>query len=96
MTPLERCDRKFRELLRPTKNEATRMAVNQWIPDEQGVRRRDRLRRRDARPESSHAASGGWASMDHLHPNDAGYEAMAKAVDLSLFSPASRRVAAVR
>src|SRR5438552_6555606 len=24
---------------------------------------------------------------DHLHPNDAGYEAMANAVDLSLFTP---------
>jgi len=26
-------------------------------------------------------------SGDHLHPNDAGYEAMANAVDLSLFTP---------
>jgi lysophospholipase L1-like esterase len=26
-------------------------------------------------------------SGDHLHPNDAGYQAMANAIDLSLFTP---------
>jgi lysophospholipase L1-like esterase len=26
---------------------------------------------------------------DHLHPNDAGYKAMAEAIDLGLFAPAA-------
>ena len=26
-----------------------------------------------------------FASKDHLHPNDAGYQAMADAIDLALF-----------
>ena len=26
---------------------------------------------------------------DHLHPNDSGYKAMADAIDLSIFAPAS-------
>jgi hypothetical protein len=37
--------------------------------------------------------------MDKLHPNDAGYEAMAKAIDLSIFRPvaaAAPRAAAAR
>ena len=28
-----------------------------------------------------------YDSGDHLHPNDAGYQAMANAIDLSLFRP---------
>jgi lysophospholipase L1-like esterase len=28
-----------------------------------------------------------YDSGDHLHPNDAGYQAMANAIDLSLFVP---------
>jgi len=27
-----------------------------------------------------------WHAGDHLHPNDAGYNAMANAIDLKLFS----------
>jgi len=32
-----------------------------------------------------------YDSGDHLHPNDAGYQAMADAVDLSLFRADPRR-----
>jgi lysophospholipase L1-like esterase len=34
-----------------------------------------------------------YDSCDHLHPNDAGYKAMAEAIDLGLFkaAPASAR-----
>jgi lysophospholipase L1-like esterase len=28
---------------------------------------------------------------DHLHPNDAGYKAMAEAVDLSIFASGARK-----
>jgi lysophospholipase L1-like esterase len=28
-----------------------------------------------------------YDSGDHLHPNDAGYEAMANTIDLALFTP---------
>ena len=33
---------------------------------------------------------------DHLHPNDSGYQAMADAVDLSLFRMAGRSVGGSR
>jgi lysophospholipase L1-like esterase len=32
-----------------------------------------------------------YDSGDHLHPNDAGYKAMAEAIDLSLFKGGKRR-----
>jgi lysophospholipase L1-like esterase len=35
-----------------------------------------------SKPETLNAA---YDSGDHLHPNDAGYKAMADAIDLSLF-----------
>jgi lysophospholipase L1-like esterase len=66
--------------------EAIREAVNNWIRTsgaydgvidfEAATRDRDNPRR--LRPE--------FDPGDHLHPNDAGYQAMADAVDLSLFS----------
>jgi lysophospholipase L1-like esterase len=67
--------------------EAVREAVNTWIRTsgaydgiidfEAATRDRDDPKRR-LRPE--------FDPGDHLHPNDAGYQAMADAVDLSLFS----------
>ena len=32
----------------------------------------------------------GYDSGDHLHPNDAGYQAMADAIDLSMLLPRPR------
>jgi len=65
--------------------EATRQAVNQWIRtsgafdaviDFDGVVRD---------PDHPSRLLPRFASKDHLHPNDAGYEAMANAIDVSLF-----------
>jgi lysophospholipase L1-like esterase len=33
------------------------------------------------------ALNPAYATGDHLHPNDAGYQAMANAIDLSLLTP---------
>lgn len=66
-------------------NEAMRQAVNDWIRTggsfdaviDFDATLRDPSRPTQLRPE--------YDSGDHLHPGDAGYEAMANAVDLSLF-----------
>jgi lysophospholipase L1-like esterase len=70
--------------------EAKRQAVNQWIRSGgafDGIVDFDRVIRDPARPTHVLAA---FDSGDHLHPNDAGYRAMAEAVDLSRFAEAAR------
>jgi lysophospholipase L1-like esterase len=65
--------------------EAKRQAVNQWIRTSgayDAVIDFDVATRDPASPARLLPA---YDSGDHLHPNDAGYEAMARAVDLSLF-----------
>jgi lysophospholipase L1-like esterase len=65
--------------------EAKRQAVNHWIRTSgayDAVIDFDRATRDPSHPSRLLPA---YDSGDHLHPNDAGYEAMAKAVDLSLF-----------
>jgi lysophospholipase L1-like esterase len=65
--------------------EAKRQAVNHWIRTSGGydaVIDFDKATRDPAHPARLLPA---YDSGDHLHPNDMGYEAMAKAVDLSLF-----------
>jgi lysophospholipase L1-like esterase len=65
--------------------EAKRVAVNEWIRTSRafdGVIDFERAVRDPARPTRLLPA---FDSGDHVHPNDAGYEAMAKAIDLSLF-----------
>ena len=65
--------------------EATRQALNQWIRTGgafDGVVDFDRAVADPIHP--SHLAPS-FDSGDHLHPNDAGYRAMAAAVDLSMF-----------
>jgi lysophospholipase L1-like esterase len=65
--------------------EAKRQAVNHWIRTSgayDAVIDFDRATRDPAHPSRLLPA---YDSGDHLHPNDAGYEAMARAVDLSLF-----------
>jgi lysophospholipase L1-like esterase len=65
--------------------ERTRQLINQWIRTSRefdGVLDFD-LVVRD--PEHPARLLPRLASKDHLHPNDAGYQAMADAIDLSLF-----------
>jgi lysophospholipase L1-like esterase len=67
--------------------EAKRQAVNQWIrtsKDLDGVIDFDAATRDPKDPKKLLAA---YDSCDHLHPNDAGYKAMADAIDLNIFSP---------
>ncbi|MEP6898485.1 MAG: SGNH/GDSL hydrolase family protein [Rhodanobacter sp.] len=66
--------------------EKTREAVNAWIRRSgafDGVVDFDKAIRDPAAPQKMLAA---YDSGDHLHPNNAGYRAMASAVDLSLFA----------
>jgi lysophospholipase L1-like esterase len=62
-----------------------RQAVNQWIRANRafdGVIDFDAVVRD---PDHPSRLLSRLASDDHLHPNDAGYQAMADAIDLSLF-----------
>ena len=66
--------------------EAVRQAVNRWIRSGgsfDGVIDFDAILRD---PEHPSRIRPDFASSDHLHPNDAGYQAMADAIDLSLFN----------
>ena len=65
--------------------EALRQAVNQWIRTSgafDGVIDFDAILRD---PEHLGRLLARFASEDHLHPNDAGYQAIADAIDLHLF-----------
>jgi lysophospholipase L1-like esterase len=65
--------------------EAKRQAINQWIRtggEYNAVIDFDKVLRDPANPTRFLAA---FDSGDHLHPNDAGYQAMANAIDLKLF-----------
>jgi lysophospholipase L1-like esterase len=67
--------------------ESSRGEVNTWIRNSgefDGVIDFDQATRDPANPLSYLPA---FDSGDHLHPNDAGYEAMANAMDLNLFAP---------
>jgi lysophospholipase L1-like esterase len=65
--------------------EARRKALNQWMRSSHafdGVMDFDKVVRHPANPERIRPT---FDSGDHLHPNDAGYEAMGKAIDISVF-----------
>jgi len=65
-----------------------RQAVNQWIRTSRVF---DAVVDFDAAtrsPDNPNHIRAEFDSGDHLHPNDAGYKAMAEAVDLSIFRPA--------
>jgi lysophospholipase L1-like esterase len=65
--------------------EATRQAVNKWIRTSDsfdGVMDFDAVLRD---PDHPSRLLPRFASKDHLHPNDAGYEAMANSIDVHLF-----------
>lgn len=62
-----------------------RKALNQWIRSSHafdGVLDFERIVLDPSSPERIRPA---WDSGDHIHPNDAGYEAMANSIDLNLF-----------
>jgi lysophospholipase L1-like esterase len=64
--------------------EAKRVAINEWIRKSgafDGLIEFDRVVADPAHPSAIAAA---FDSGDHLHPNDAGYRAMAEAIDLKL------------
>jgi lysophospholipase L1-like esterase len=68
------------------KGEEIRSAYNQWIRTGgafDAVVDFDKATRDPANPKQIRAD---YNIMDHLHPNDAGYKAMADAVDLSIFA----------
>jgi lysophospholipase L1-like esterase len=68
--------------------EAKRQAVNEWIRNGKGydaVIDFDKVTRDPNNPKMFLPA---YDSCDHLHPGDAGYKAMAEAIDLALFKPA--------
>jgi lysophospholipase L1-like esterase len=68
------------------KGETVRSAVNQWIRTSHAfdaVIDFDSTTRDPANPRQMRAE---FDSGDHLHPNDAGYKAMAESIDLSIFT----------
>ena len=70
--------------------EAKRQAVNRWIRTGRAydaVIDFDRVLRDPSQPTRLLPA---YDSGDHVHPNDFGYQAMADAIDLSLFRGAER------
>jgi lysophospholipase L1-like esterase len=71
--------------------EAKRQAINNWIRTSKaydGVIDFDSITRDPASPGKFLPL---YDSGDHLHPNDAGYEAMGKAIDLHLFTTGKKR-----
>jgi lysophospholipase L1-like esterase len=71
--------------------EAKRQALNEWIRTSNaydGVIDFDKATRDPSDPKKFLAA---YDSCDYLHPGDAGYKAMADAIDLSLFTPTAAR-----
>jgi lysophospholipase L1-like esterase len=84
LTPNEGCGCFTKE------GEAKRQAINEWIRTGKaydGVIDFDAITRDPAQPGKFLAA---YDSGDHLHPSDAGYQAMGDGIDLALFRPASR------
>jgi lysophospholipase L1-like esterase len=69
--------------------ELVRMAVNQWIrASSNGAGAFDAVVDFEAAtrdPDHPKQLRPGFDNGDHLHPNDAGYQAMANAIDLSIF-----------
>ncbi len=68
------------------KGEEIRQAVNRWIRTSgafDAIADYDAVTRDSANPKTFKA---GFNDGDHLHPNDAGYKAMADSIDLGMFS----------
>jgi lysophospholipase L1-like esterase len=65
--------------------EEIRSAVNQWIRTSHAFDAVVDFDKATADPANSKQINPAYNIRDHLHPNDAGYKAMADAVDLSIF-----------
>ena len=65
--------------------EAKRQAVNQWIRTSKAYDAVIDFDKAIRDPRNPAAIRAAYDSGDNLHPNDAGYQAMADAIDLSLF-----------
>lgn len=65
--------------------EQIRMTVNQWIRSAGAFDAVVDFEAVTRDPEHPKQFRAGFNNGDHLHPNDAGYQAMADAIDLSLF-----------
>jgi lysophospholipase L1-like esterase len=90
LTPME--DTTFNNYYTPA-HEATRQALNEWIRTSKAydaVIDFDAALRDPGRPTKLQAK---YAAMDNLHPNDAGYELMARTVDLALLGVGQRATA---
>ena len=71
--------------------EAKRQAVNQWIRSSRAYDGVIDFEAATRDPRQIDRIASQYDSVDHLHPNDAGYRAMADAIDLSLFTVAPAR-----
>jgi lysophospholipase L1-like esterase len=67
--------------------EAKRQAVNEWIRTGKAYDAVIDFDKATRDPKDPKRLLAAFDSCDHLHPNDAGYKAMADAVDLGLFKP---------
>jgi lysophospholipase L1-like esterase len=65
--------------------ETQRRALNQWIRSSHAFDAVIDFEEVVLDPGSPERIRPAWDSGDHLHPNDAGYEAMANSIDLTLF-----------
>jgi len=68
------------------KGEATRTAVNTWIKTSGAFDAVIDFEAATNDPQSPKKFRADFDPGDHLHPNDAGYEAMANAIDLKIFT----------
>jgi lysophospholipase L1-like esterase len=68
------------------KGEEVRQAVNRWIRTSGGFDAVVDFDKATQDPSNPKTFKTGFNNGDHLHPNDAGYKAMADAVDLKMFS----------
>lgn len=67
------------------KGEATRLAVNRWIKDANAFDGVIDFSAALSDPENPARLASQYDSGDHLHPNSAGHDAMARAIDLTIF-----------
>ncbi|HEY2842916.1 MAG TPA: SGNH/GDSL hydrolase family protein, partial [Bryobacteraceae bacterium] len=70
--------------------EAIRSTLNQWILTSGAFDGTVDFEKATRDPEHPRQFLPGYNIRDHLHPNDAGYNAMAQAIDLSLFGVKKR------
>jgi lysophospholipase L1-like esterase len=73
--------------------EATRQAVNQWIRTGKAYDAVIDFDMATRDPDNARQIRASYNIRDHLHPNDAGYKAMADAINLSIFTSQAAGVA---